>query len=130
MQAETFLRALAVELPDRLPADMAGAHPGPWTAFMERYLHRAAAQMGLTCICLSEEHRQAGTRAERLFDMNWFVSQDADALPEVVLEHENSYSFRDFMRDFVKLLAAYAPLRGDGRIQSVSVAPCGVDRLA
>jgi hypothetical protein len=68
----------------------------------------------MSCVCRSPHMpvpNQPEHTHELLFDFCWFTNRGEYALPDVVIEHENSPHKRDFLYDLWKLMVARAPLR-------------------
>lgn len=113
MDARIFRSLLARALPETWPPH-APRSWSAWTAHMVDHLHAVASDAGMACVCqhphIATKHQPTHTR-EVLFDFCWYRGEGRYALPDVVIEHENSPHTDDLLYDLWKLMAAQAPLR-------------------
>jgi hypothetical protein len=115
MHAHEFLNQLAAQLPE-MPAQGERFMRGTHTRQMADYLHTLAQEAGMSCVCRRRRHSQdvpgqPEVTREVLYDFSWYHGAGHYALPDVVIEHENSAKPEDFLYDMWKLMAAAAPLR-------------------
>lgn len=114
LHSESFLFALRGRLLEAPSKSIEDAKQGAaaWSGFMFGALADAAQDCGMVC-CASRLHGgPQWARREHLFDVTWFREKCGDwETPELILEHENQWSEREFLVDFWKLLLGYAPIR-------------------
>lgn len=116
MNADEFLAALANSLDDNPPPARTRTKlrtATAWTSYMtERILDVAQATAAHVCARTISPGRKAHERSEYLFDFTFYVTDWKDySLPIVLIEHENQWNEKAFLRDFWKLMFGYAPLR-------------------
>jgi len=115
------------QLPDSFPVDRIpergkrALRGADWTDWIAVQLHEVARQRRLSCCCHFAPHsatldsgergQPRGYHLENLFDMTWYRDWSRYELPEVIIEHENEWRFKAFMRDHWKLMMGRAPLR-------------------
>lgn len=113
-RAQTFAEALIKAIRAQDPGDLWRTTSGA-TVYMSGRL-AAVAQTHDYALCATTLGAWQGARLdheprEYLFDVTMFRDRDAYALPEIVIEHENSHRPEAFFADFWKLMMGYARLR-------------------
>lgn len=113
-RAKTFAEALIEAIRAQGPGDLWRTTSGS-TVYMTGRL-AAVAQAHNRVICASTLGAWQGERLEHepreyLFDVTIYREREDYALPEIVIEHENSHRPEAFLFDFWKLMMGYARLR-------------------
>ncbi|MBZ0117784.1 MAG: hypothetical protein K8H88_12350 [Sandaracinaceae bacterium] len=91
-----------------------GSGADAWSAHVWQVLHRVARGLDVYCACSRGGHEPGcGEQREWLWDLSWYEpgGDERFVQPLVLIEHENAHGESQFLDDWWKVLAGYAPLR-------------------